>query len=90
MKPAPGRDVNEQIGIVVAALLKDDKENSVRWVLETIAKAADERKAWEAEASARRELSGVPAKAQGETALPDKEDDKSGPNVPSIGMYSHS
>ncbi|KAF7510508.1 hypothetical protein GJ744_006354 [Endocarpon pusillum] len=84
VKPAPDRDVNEQIGIVVAALLKDDKESVVRWVLETIAKAADERKAWDAEATTRRELSGIATEPHEETTTAAEEEDKPGPKAPSI------
>ncbi|KAH0845375.1 Topoisomerase 1-associated factor 1 [Fonsecaea pedrosoi] len=54
IRPAPGRDVKEQIGIVVTVLLKDGKADLVRWVKTTLGNAFDERHAWEAEAEARR------------------------------------
>lgn len=84
VKPAPGRDGNEQIGIVVAALVKDDKETFVRWLLETVTKATDERKAWEAAAAARREMPSPPPEAQREAT--DKEPTKEEPKPPFIGM----
>jgi replication fork protection complex subunit Tof1/Swi1 len=87
VKPAPGRDVNEQIGIVVAALIKGDKELIVRWVLDTVAKAADERKAWEAEAIARRETSGALSESQGEIIAVEQETGKEEPKAPSIGRF---
>jgi replication fork protection complex subunit Tof1/Swi1 len=76
VRPAPGRDVNEQIGIVVAVLIKDDKELLVRWVLETVAKAMDERRAWEAEATARRESSAVLPESQEEILAREQESEK--------------
>ena len=85
VKPAPGRDVKEQIGIVVAALIKDDKSIFVRWMLDTVDKAADERRAWEAEALARREDASTSAEVQEiteETGI-----DKTDPKAPFIGMY---
>jgi replication fork protection complex subunit Tof1/Swi1 len=85
VKPAPGRDVSEQIGIVVAALIKDDKRTLVRWVLETVERAADERRAWEAEAMARREVTDAPAEA--EMTGVQMEADKADPKAPFIGMY---
>lgn len=44
--------IEEQIGIAVAVLY-DDKIEQVDWVIKTLASAANERQAWEAEASAR-------------------------------------
>jgi replication fork protection complex subunit Tof1/Swi1 len=89
VKSAPGRDVNEQIGIVVAALIKDENSAFVRWVLETVAKAADERKAWEAEAIARLEISGASLRAQAETTAMEKQSDRAEPKAPFMGMYNH-
>lgn len=54
IRPAPGRDVKEQIGIVVTILLKDDKVNLVRWVKEMLGKGFDERHGWVAEAESRK------------------------------------
>lgn len=54
VRPAPGRDVKEQIGIVVTVLVKDGKSELVRWVKDMLGKAFDQRHAWEAEAEARR------------------------------------
>jgi replication fork protection complex subunit Tof1/Swi1 len=54
IRPAPGRDIKEQIGIVVTILLKDDKANFVRWVKEMLGKGFDERHGWEAEAESRK------------------------------------
>ncbi|OAP58745.1 hypothetical protein AYL99_07835 [Fonsecaea erecta] len=54
VRPAPGRDVKEQIGIVVTVLLKDGKTDLVRWVKTMLGNAFDERHAWEAEAETRR------------------------------------
>ena len=90
VEPAPGRDVNEQIAIVVAALMKDDKTVFVRWVLETVAKAADERRAWEAEAIARGAISGASSGGHGETTAVEKQKDEEEPKAPFIGMYNHS
>ncbi|KIV81861.1 hypothetical protein PV11_04011 [Exophiala sideris] len=55
IKPAPGRDVREQIGIVVTVLLKDGKSELVQWVKNMLGKASGQRHGWEAEAEARRE-----------------------------------
>ena len=54
IRPAPGRDIKEQIGIVVTVLLKDEKTNLVHWVKEMLGKGFDERHGWEAEAESRR------------------------------------
>lgn len=54
IRPAPGRSVHEQIGIVVTVLLKDDKASLVRWVKSMLGKGFDERHGWEAEAESRR------------------------------------
>ncbi|OQU95032.1 Timeles protein domain-containing protein [Cladophialophora immunda] len=54
VRPAPGRDVKEQIGIVITALLKDGKTDLVRWVKTILGNAFDERHGWEAEAETRK------------------------------------
>ena len=54
IRPAPGRDVNEQIGIIVTVLIKDGKTTLVQWIKTMLSKAFDERHAWEAEAEARK------------------------------------
>jgi replication fork protection complex subunit Tof1/Swi1 len=54
IKPAPGRDVKEQIGIVVTLLVKDGKTELIQWIKKVLGKAFDERHAWEAEAEARK------------------------------------
>ncbi|KIX07208.1 uncharacterized protein Z518_01861 [Rhinocladiella mackenziei CBS 650.93] len=54
IRPAPGRDVKEQIGIVVTVLVKDGKTDLVRWVKDMLGKAIEERHGWEADAEARR------------------------------------
>lgn len=55
VKPSPGRDTKEQIGIVVAALVNEGKEKLVKWVKSQVERAADERKGWEDAAAARAE-----------------------------------
>jgi replication fork protection complex subunit Tof1/Swi1 len=55
VKPSPGRDTKEQIGIVVAALVNDGKEKLVKWVKSQVERAADERRGWEDAAAARTE-----------------------------------
>jgi len=54
VKPAPGRDVKEQIGIVVAVLVQEGKSALVHWVQDVLGKAVDERHGWEAEAEVRK------------------------------------
>lgn len=54
VRPAPGRDLKEQIGIVVTVLIKDGKADLVSWVKTMLNKCFDERHAWEAEAEARK------------------------------------
>lgn len=76
LRPAPGRDINEQIGIVVTILVKDDKANLVRWVKSMLSKASDERHGWEAEAESRRATAveaGEAAEQNGEAAAPEIE-----------------
>lgn len=53
VRPGPGRDAKEQIGIVVAALVNDGKEKLVDWVRNQVERAADERRGWEDAAAAR-------------------------------------
>ena len=53
VKPAPGRDVKEQIGIVVSVLMKEEQGELVKWMKDVLKKAIDERKAWETDAQAR-------------------------------------
>ena len=53
VRPAPGRDVKEQIGIVVTVLLKEEQGDLVRWMKDVLKKAIEEREAWEAAAQAR-------------------------------------
>lgn len=55
VKPAPGRDIEDQIGIVIAALQQDEKAELVAWVKKTLVKAVEERQGWEGEAAARAE-----------------------------------
>ncbi|RMZ77767.1 hypothetical protein DV737_g4203, partial [Chaetothyriales sp. CBS 132003] len=50
VKPAPGRDLKEQIGIVVTALVKDEKQKLVDWVKSVLARAVAQRTEWEAAA----------------------------------------
>jgi replication fork protection complex subunit Tof1/Swi1 len=49
----PGKEIKEQIGIVVAALVNDGKDKLVKWVKSQVERAADERRGWEDAASAR-------------------------------------
>lgn len=65
------RDRNEQIGIVVTILLRDDKKELVDWVKKNVSSAYEERRAWEAEAEARR--------ADAETAAPASESEVTEP-----------
>lgn len=74
VKPAPGRDAKEQIGIVVTVLLKDGKSEMVQWLRDVLGKAFDERHAWEAEAEARKQ-------AAIEAAQTDNEDPPSNVDV---------
>ncbi|KAK5064476.1 hypothetical protein LTR84_000309 [Exophiala bonariae] len=73
LRPAPGRDINEQIGIVVTILLKDDKGNLVHWVKNMLGKGSDERHGWEAEAESRRAIAREAAEQNGEAAAPEIE-----------------
>lgn len=71
IKPAPGRDVKEQIGIVVTALLKDGKTELVQWVKKMLGKSFEERHAWGAEAEARKETA-VEAREKENETLPEE------------------
>lgn len=71
IRPAQGRDVTEQIGIVVTVLLKDGKDGLIQWAKHVLGKAHDERYAWEAEAEARKTASTEVAEEQPE--LPSEE-----------------
>ena len=53
VKPGPGRDVKEQIGIVVTVLMKEEQGELVKWMKDVLKKAIDERKKFESEAQAR-------------------------------------
>ena len=53
IKPAPGRDVKEQIGIVVTVLLKEEQGELVKWMKDVLKKAIDERQLFESDAQAR-------------------------------------
>jgi replication fork protection complex subunit Tof1/Swi1 len=73
VRPAPGRDIKEQIGIVVTVLIKDGKAELVQWIKHMLGKAFDERHAWEAEAEARKAAMAEAAEKDGET-LPEDVD----------------
>jgi replication fork protection complex subunit Tof1/Swi1 len=57
VRPALGRDKKEMLGIVTAALQNDEKVHLVQWVRMELEKAWDEKRGWEAEAEARKEMS---------------------------------
>ena len=71
IRPAPGRDINEQIGIVVTILVKDGKSELLEWIKKVLSKAFDERHAWEAEAEARKAGMIEAAQKDGEEASED-------------------
>lgn len=50
---------DERIGVVVAALLSDEKAELVKWVIKVLGTAVEERKAWEAEHEARQDEAGT-------------------------------
>lgn len=54
IRPSLGRDVREQISIVVTILLKDEKRTLVQWLKGVLLKAIDERLGWELEGEARK------------------------------------
>ena len=53
VRPAPGRDVMEQIGIVVTVLLKEERGDLVKWMKDVLTKAIHERKTFEEDAQTR-------------------------------------
>jgi replication fork protection complex subunit Tof1/Swi1 len=69
VKPAPGRNKKEMIGIVIAALQNDEKLHLVKWVGMALEKAWDERKGLEVEAEAREEIRAVESIEQGKEHL---------------------
>ncbi|EXJ84897.1 replication fork protection complex subunit Tof1/Swi1 [Capronia epimyces CBS 606.96] len=79
IRPAPGRDIKEQIGIIVTVLIKDRKAELVTWVKDTLRKAYDERHAWEVEAEVRRATAVEAA----------QKDHESPPEVVDIGQPSY-
>jgi replication fork protection complex subunit Tof1/Swi1 len=70
--PNAATTTEEKLGIVVAALILDEKKALVRWLSQTLASAADERRSWELQSEARQSTS--------RDVLPTT------PNGPSIGM----
>jgi replication fork protection complex subunit Tof1/Swi1 len=56
----PGMKKDEQIGVAVAALLDQDKNDALEWVKSTLSSACSERQSWEAEAVARRAIDQEP------------------------------
>ena len=66
VKAAPGRDLKEQIGIVVSVLIKDEKQKLVDWVTQTLSRAFSERRGWEAQVAARQSKATEEAEASGE------------------------
>jgi len=69
VKSSATQDRNEQIGIVVTVLLRDDKKELVDWIKTNVNWAYEERMAWEAEAEARRVVNEtVVATTESETA----------------------
>ena len=53
IKPVPGIELADKIGIVVAALIQDDEVPLVTWLKLNLKRAADDRLAWEQEQRAR-------------------------------------
>ena len=53
VRPAPGRGIEDKIGVVIAALQRDEKTDLVRWIKGVLQRAKDERQGWEGEAAAR-------------------------------------
>ena len=66
VRAAPGRDIREQIGIVVTALVNGDKVNLLYFLKDVLAKATNERCSWEAAAEARKSAAVVDAEKTGE------------------------
>jgi replication fork protection complex subunit Tof1/Swi1 len=78
VKPAPGRGIEDKIGIVMAALQQDEKSELVQWAKLVLTKAVEERQGWEGEALARSEEA-----TQGEPNPPKL------PEPPSISKQKH-
>ncbi|ETN38039.1 uncharacterized protein HMPREF1541_07662 [Cyphellophora europaea CBS 101466] len=66
VRPSLGRDVREQIGIVVTILLKDEKAHFVQWLKGVLLKGIEERSAWALEAEARQDAAIADAAKTGE------------------------
>ena len=66
VRPAPGRDIREQIGIVVTALANGDKAKLIHFLEDVLVKAIGERRAWEAAAEARKSAAITDAEKTGE------------------------
>lgn len=79
IRPAPGRDIKEHIGIVVTVLMKDGKAELVTWMKGMLNTAYDERHAWEAEAEVRRAAAADAA----------QKDNESPPETIDIGQPSY-
>ena len=54
VKPKEAETTEDRIGIVVAALVKDDQTDLAKWVSDVLGSAADERESWEADEEARK------------------------------------
>jgi len=51
---SPRLPYSEQVGVAVSILLNENKDDSVDWLKRVVARAVDERQAWESEQTARR------------------------------------
>jgi replication fork protection complex subunit Tof1/Swi1 len=58
VNPDAATTTEEKLSVVVAALILDEKKALVRWLSQTLASAADERRSWELQAEARQSTSG--------------------------------
>ena len=54
VNPKEAKTIDEKIGITVAALVKDEQTNLVKWISEVLGSAVDERESWEANEDARK------------------------------------
>ena len=54
VKPKEAETTEDRIGIVVAALVKDNQTDLAKWVSDVLGSAADERESWEADEEARK------------------------------------
>lgn len=54
VNPKEADKVEDRIGIVVAALVKDEQTDLAKWVSDVLGSAADERESWEADEEARK------------------------------------